>query len=75
MNYLKIIAVRFNLIPKTMQGKQLLKRIFFGRLKSIPAIITDDMAHLTELINYNQIFKSEIINYKQFYLILKKNHE
>ena len=75
MNYLKILAVSFNLIPKTMQGKQILKRIFFGKLKSIPTIISDDMAHLTELINYNQIHKSEIINYKQFYLILKKNHE
>jgi len=30
------VAVRLRLIPRTMRGKQLLKRLFYGRLSSIP---------------------------------------
>jgi ubiquinone/menaquinone biosynthesis C-methylase UbiE len=75
LNHLKILAVKLKLIPKTMNGKKILKRIFFGKLKSIPTLISDDMAQLSELKEYDKIHKSEISNYKQFYLILKKSHE
>ena len=34
---LKRAAVRFNLIPKTMKGKEMLKRLVFGRLEPFPA--------------------------------------
>jgi hypothetical protein len=40
----KRIAVRFDLIPHTMGGKKLLKRLVFGRLESLPAEIADDTA-------------------------------
>jgi hypothetical protein len=36
--------VAFNLIPKTMKRKEFLKRIFFGKLISLPPEITEDMA-------------------------------
>ncbi len=32
-------AVALNLVPRTMQGKVLLKRIFYGRLKAIPPLV------------------------------------
>jgi SAM-dependent methyltransferase len=44
---LKRIAVQLRLMPKTMKGKELLKRIFMGRLKTLPCEITDDMAEYT----------------------------
>lgn len=34
---IKRLAVRFNLIPKTMGGKRLLKRLVFGRMVPMPA--------------------------------------
>ncbi len=36
-------AVRLRLIPRTMRGKQLLKRLFYGRLSSIPARLPEDV--------------------------------
>jgi hypothetical protein len=41
---LKKIAVALHLIPKTMKGKEFLKRIFFGKLIPLPSEITDGMA-------------------------------
>ena len=40
----KWLAVRLNLIPKTMRGKRLLKRLIFGRPTIMPAEIVPDMA-------------------------------
>jgi hypothetical protein len=34
----------FYLIPKTMNGREFLKRIFFGKLIPLPSEITDGMA-------------------------------
>jgi len=39
----KRIAVRVGLIPKTMKGKELLKRLFFGALTPFPAELKDGM--------------------------------
>jgi ubiquinone/menaquinone biosynthesis C-methylase UbiE len=33
------VAVALNLVPCTMQGKALLKRIFYGRLKAVPPVV------------------------------------
>jgi len=38
------IAVALHLIPKTMKGKEFLKRIFFGKLVPLPHEITEGMA-------------------------------
>lgn len=37
----KSLASRLGLIPKTMRSKELLKRLFFGRLVDMPASISD----------------------------------
>ena len=41
-SFLKRTAVRFRLMPRTMKGKELFKRIFFGRLISLPAELIDE---------------------------------
>jgi len=40
---IKRIAVTLHLIPKTMKGKEFLKRTFFGKLIPLPPEITDGM--------------------------------
>ncbi len=40
------VAVRLHLVPKTMKGKRLLKRIFYGKLVPMPHEVTDGMARL-----------------------------
>jgi SAM-dependent methyltransferase len=40
---IKRLAVKYHLVPKTMKGKEWLKRIFYGRLQAIPR----DLAELT----------------------------
>ena len=40
----KRIAVRFDLIPHTMGGKKLLKRLVFGKLEGLPAEIAEGSA-------------------------------
>jgi len=41
MSTIRRIAVVLGLIPKTMKGKEILKRIFFGKLSTIPGEIKD----------------------------------
>ncbi len=44
ISLIKQTAVRFHLVPKTMKGKEFLKRIFFGKLAPLPSEINDMMA-------------------------------
>jgi len=44
VSVVKRLAVRFQLMPKTMRGKRLLKRLFFGELVSVPSEIAADLA-------------------------------
>ena len=44
---IKRTTVAFHLIPKTMKGKEFLKRIFFGKLIPLPNEITEGMAEYT----------------------------
>ena len=37
------VAVALNLVPRTMKGKALLKRIFYGRLKAVPPLISNSI--------------------------------
>ncbi len=39
----KVVAVKCGLMPKTMKGKKLLKRLVFGRLVAMPAEIKPEM--------------------------------
>lgn len=41
---LKVAAVKLRLMPRTMKGKEFLKRVFHGRLKHLPPEVTDGMA-------------------------------
>lgn len=42
-------AVRLRLIPRSMKGKQVLKRLIYGRLTPLPAEARDGMAELSPL--------------------------
>jgi SAM-dependent methyltransferase len=50
----KLTAVRLGLMPRTMRGKEFLKRLFFGRLTALPAQLTvrpADLSRLKPLVN------------------------
>ncbi len=42
LSFVKKTVVRLNLMPKTMKGKKLFKRIVFGKLVDLPAELTAD---------------------------------
>lgn len=44
---IKQVAVTLHLLPKTMEGKEKLKRLFFGKLNPLPPEIADGMADYT----------------------------
>ncbi|PKK90104.1 MAG: hypothetical protein CVV64_11345 [Candidatus Wallbacteria bacterium HGW-Wallbacteria-1] len=52
---LKKMAVRFDLMPRTMKGKEFLKRIFFGELQSIPREINESMSPYIPLAKVENI--------------------
>ena len=43
LSWIKRVAVTLHLIPSTMKGKRLLKRLFLGRLVRFPATVDDGM--------------------------------
>ncbi len=55
VSFVKRMAVSMHLIPKTMKGKELLKRLFFGELIPIPAEVEENGYHFQKpvLIPYN----------------------
>ena len=58
LSFVKRMMVKFNLMPKTMAGKKLFKRIVFGKLVSMPHELTwSDNCFLPEKINANTIDK------------------
>ena len=60
---LKYLAVKLNLIPKSMNGKTILKRIFFGKLVKMPSILEDGFKNIDTLeeISSDNINKSHRI--------------
>ena len=46
---IKLVAVKYKLIPKTMKGKAILKRLFMGRLFTIPSNIFTANAEIKKL--------------------------
>ncbi|MGH7890566.1 MAG: hypothetical protein ACRENF_08460, partial [Thermodesulfobacteriota bacterium] len=67
--FIKRTAVSLHLIPKTMKGKELLKRLFFGQLIPIPAEIEENGDHYKKptLIPYN----GPNSNYKVIYTVAR----
>lgn len=47
-SFIKRFAVKLGLMPKTMRGKKLLKRIFFGQLVSLPPKLSDAAVNYAE---------------------------
>lgn len=64
---IKRVAVWLHLIPKTMKGKEALKRLFFGRLTPIPPEVTDGMAEQYQLVPIKG--NSVVSAYKVLYAI------
>jgi hypothetical protein len=50
VSLIKRAAVTLRLIPGTMKGKQLLKRLFFGKLTPLPSEVTEGMAEIYPLV-------------------------
>lgn len=44
LSWMKRVAVQLSLIPSSMAGKRLLKRLFLGKLVPFPALVNEDMA-------------------------------
>ena len=61
-SYLKRTAVRLHLIPRSMKFKKYLKRIFLGKLVSLPPKLTENICTYIEPVsidpeNYDTQFK------------------
>jgi ubiquinone/menaquinone biosynthesis C-methylase UbiE len=50
LSILKRAAVALHLVPRTMKGRAVLKRLFFGRLTPIPPEVTEGIADLEPLV-------------------------
>lgn len=64
-------AVKLKLIPDTMEGKERLKRLFYGSLQPIPAKIYENMAVIEPLKPYDSSI--DVTLYKQLYIIGQLN--
>lgn len=70
ISFIKQTAVRLNLMPKTMKGKEFFKRMFFGKLYPLPPEITAD---LEKYIEPDPIFQDQPnIVYKVIYAVGRK---
>ena len=49
ISLMRRLAVRMHLIPKTMRGKELLKRLFYGQLTPMPRLLQANMGSLEPL--------------------------
>jgi SAM-dependent methyltransferase len=61
------LAVKLHLIPKTMRGKEWLKRLFYGKLVLIPRELTSGMAVPGPLLPLNNL--SDARHYRFIYAI------
>ncbi len=67
VSVVKRAAVALHLIPKTMKGKEILKRVFFGKLQDLPSEIEDGKEDYTEPISIPHALPD--YNYKVIYAI------
>ena len=67
--WLRSKAAQFGFIPKTMKGKEALKRLFYGPLSSIPAEIDTD-GPVDAVIDYDQRLK--LSDFKVIFFHAKK---
>jgi ubiquinone/menaquinone biosynthesis C-methylase UbiE len=67
---LKRFAVRYGLMPRTMRGKEILRRIIFGKLVPMPAEITPGMTSVETLTPIPQ--DRPCTDFKIFYVRAKR---
>ena len=65
--YIKRLAVALHVIPRTMKGKEFLKRLFYGRLMPIPRELRESAAPVEPLIPLSEI--SDLSRCKMIYAI------
>lgn len=70
VSFVKRTAVRLNAIPKTMKGKEFLKRVFLGELVPLPSEITEDTGRAWPLIPLAD--SSPASNFKVIYAVGRK---
>ncbi len=61
------LAVKYNLIPKTMVGKEFLKRLFIGRLRTMPTALGEEHGKKAELKLVAEI--KDLSLYKMIYCV------
>ncbi len=70
LGMIRAIAVRFHLIPKSMRGKELLKKLFLGGTVPMPARLTPATAPAEPLLPLNSDTDSAPV--KVFYIVATK---
>lgn len=68
---LRRLAVRLDLIPRTMKGKEVVKRVFSGRLIELPPEITSDFAETSPIVPLTAGREDQ---YKVLYLVARKDN-
>jgi SAM-dependent methyltransferase len=71
VSVIRKIAIKLRLIPNTMEGKERLKRLFYGALQPIPAKIHENLATIEPLVPFDNTTDTTL--YKQIYFIGKLN--
>jgi SAM-dependent methyltransferase len=64
---IKRLAVALHLIPRTMKGKEPLKRLFYGRLTPIPRELREGVAPVESLIPLREI--SDLSKWRMIYAV------
>jgi ubiquinone/menaquinone biosynthesis C-methylase UbiE len=67
ISLIKAVAIALHLMPKTMKGKECLKRIFFGKLAPLPAELQDGLVQYEEPHRISQSYPSG--QYKVLYAV------
>jgi len=67
ISFLKRTAVSLDLMPKTMKGKEFLKRMFFGPLQALPPEVFDGMASYCYPVRISE--KDKASNFKIIFAV------
>jgi len=70
LSFVRKVAVKLHLIPKTMRGKEKLKRLFFGKLKDTPLEIKQGMADYEDPVLINPAVPCR--DYKVLFILAEK---
>lgn len=70
MGLAKRTAIKLHLMPKTMKGKEMLKRVAFGRLSAFPAEVSAATGTFREPVPLRS--PEEVSNFKVIYAVARK---